>query len=181
MVQRCKWIQGQPDYYIAYHDDVWCKPEHNDQLLYKWLLLETFHVGLSWRLVLSKEPAFAIAFDNYDFNKISEYTQVDINRLIEDPGIIRHRGKIEAAINNAQKFLEVRKEWNSFSQYIRHFTKGNIVYHQSDEQVTQNQLSDQVTMSMKAYGFKFIGSVTIYSYLQAIGVINDHDLDCDFR
>lgn len=181
MVNRCDWIEGQPDYYVAYHDNDWCKPEYDDRLLFKWLLLESFHVGLSWRLILSKESSFAAAFDDYDYTKIANYSEKDIDRLMEDTGIIRHRGKIEAAIANAQHFMAIQKEWGSFCKYIWHFTDDKVIEHRPEERTTQNDLSDRVSDSLKKYGFKYIGSVTIYSYLQAIGIINDHDLDCDFR
>ena len=181
IVQRCEWIQGKPDYYIDYHDNVWGVPEHNDQLLYQWLILESFHVGLSWQLVLSKKEAFMEAFDQFDYEKVARYDESDVERLAQNAGIIRHRGKINAAIASAQAFKRVQEEFGSFNQYIWGFVNGEQIVRSTKEHLTQSELSDQVTKDMKKRGFKFIGSVTIYSYLQAIGIINDHDLACSFR
>ncbi|WP_124057806.1 DNA-3-methyladenine glycosylase I [Vaginisenegalia massiliensis] len=181
-VNRCTWIEGKPDYYVAYHDAVWGKPEHDDQALFRWLILETFHVGLSWQLVLSKQDAFDQAFANFDYQQIAKYDEADIERLLNNPGIIRHRGKIQAAIANAQAFMRVQVEFGSFDSYIWHFTQGEPIVRQSDQPTaTSSPLSDQVTKDMKRRGFKFIGTVTIYSYLQAIGVINDHEASCSFK
>lgn len=180
-MQRCKWIEGKPDYYIDYHDNIWGVPEHDDQLLYQWLILESFHVGLSWQLVLSKKEAFMEAFDQFDYKKVAKYDDSDIERLAENAGIIRHRGKIKAAIASAQALIRVQEEFGSFDQYIWGFVDGKQVVKTTDEPIAQSELSDRVTKDMKKRGFKFIGSVTIYSYLQAIGIINDHDLSCSFR
>ena len=180
MVNRCQWIQGQADYYVAYHDQVWGKPLHEDQALFKWLLLESFHTGLSWRLVLSKYSNFQAAFDNFNYQMIAEYDDLKLAELGDDPGIIRHPGKIAASRANAQAFIRVQQEWGSFATYIWNFTQGQVIRDESGSQYKRSQLSDQVAKDMKARGFKFIGSVTIYSYLQAIGVYNHHDSQCDF-
>lgn len=180
-VKRCAWVKDKPDYYIEYHDCIWGKPEHDDQQLFQWLVLESFHVGLSWQLVLSKQANFAKAFDNFDYQKIADYTEAKVAALREDAGIIRHIGKIRATITNAQAFLKVQEEFDSFDAYIWGFTEGKVVLNQDDALVTSSELSDRVTYDLKKRGFKFIGSVTIYSYLQAIGMINDHELTCDFR
>lgn len=179
--KRCDWIQGKPDYYVQYHDNVWGKEEHDDQRLYQWLILESFHVGLSWQLVLSKKAAFMEAFDQFDYQKVAQYDEEKVEKLAQNEGIIRHRGKIKAAIANAQAFMHVQEEFGSFNKYIWGFVDGQQVVNQTDEHFIQSDLSDMVTKDMKKRGFKFIGSVTIYSYLQAIGIINDHDLDCGFR
>ena len=179
--QRCQWIAGQPDYYVDYHDTIWGKPTHDDRELFKWLILESFHVGLSWQLVLSKQANFEAAFDDFDYYKIAEYDDTKIENLAKDPGIIRHRGKIKATISNAQAILAVQAEFGSFDTYIWQFSDKQTLISQTDQRPTSNDLSDRVTKDMKKRGFKFIGSVTIYSYLQAIGIINDHDLACDFR
>lgn len=180
-IRRCKWIQGKPDYYVKYHDEIWGKPEYDDRALFKWLSLEVFHIGLSWQLVLSKVAHFMEAFNNFDYKKIANYQEADIDKLMANKKIIRYRKKIEATINNANRFMEVQKEFGTFSDYIWSFTEGEVVLSQNNEPKTKSPLSDQVTADLKKRGFKFIGSVTIYSYLQAIGIINDHDLACDFR
>lgn len=179
--QRCQWIADKPDYYVQYHDHIWGKPTHDDQELFKWLILESFHVGLSWQLVLSKQANFAAAFDDFDYHKIANYNEEKIETLANDSGIIRHRGKIKAAIANAQAFQKVQAAFGSFDTYIWQFTQQTIITNETDESPTSSELSERVTKDMKQRGFKFIGSVTIYSYLQAIGVINDHDLACEFR
>ncbi|MGX7091840.1 DNA-3-methyladenine glycosylase I [Hutsoniella sourekii] len=181
MIQRCQWVQGKPDYYLDYHDQVWGKPEYDDSQLFKWLVLETFHVGLSWQLVLSKYNHFMAAFDQMDYGEIASYSSSKIEELKQNEGIIRHQGKIQATITNAQCFMAVQEEWGSFSQYIWNFTQGQVVDRQEGPMAKQSVLSDQVNKDMKKRGFKFIGSITIYSYLQAIGIINDHDPTCSFK
>lgn len=180
-ITRCEWIKDKPDYYVEYHDNVWGKPEYNDQKLFKWLSLEIFHIGLSWQLVLSKYENFTEAFDQFDVQKVAAYGNDKVEELMEDEGIIRYRRKIEATINNAKRFLAIQEEFGSFSDYIWKFSDHKQVVKTSDEYLTKSVLSDQVTKDLKKRGFKFIGSVTMYSFLQAIGIINDHDLDCDFR
>ena len=180
-IARCEWIQGKPDYYVKYHDEIWGKPEYDDQALFKWLSLEIFHIGLSWQLVLSKYDNFMEAFDDFDYEKVADYQEDKVEELMDNEKIIRYRRKIEATINNANCFTAVQKEFGTFSKYIWSFTKGKQVISQDDERLTDSPLSDRVTTDLKKRGFKFVGSVTIYSYLQAIGMINDHDLDCDFR
>jgi len=180
-VTRCEWVQNKPDYYIDYHDNIWGKPEYEDQKLFKWLSLEIFHIGLSWQLVLSKYDHFMQAFDDFDIKKVASYDQNKVTVLMENKKIIRYQRKIEAIIRNATHVQEIQKEFGSFSEYIWHFTKDKQIVNQSGVHLTKSALSDQVTKDLKKRGFKFIGSVTIYSYLQAIGVINDHDLMCDFR
>lgn len=178
---RCKWIKGKPDYYVKYHDEIWGKPEYDDQELFKWLSLEIFHIGLSWQLVLSKYDDFLEAFDNFDYMLVAEYKEEEIERLMNNEKIIRYRGKIEATINNAKQFMKVQDEFGQFSDYIWSFTDNKQIIHDTDERQTESALSAEVTKNLKKRGFKFIGSITIYSYLQAIGILNDHDQNCDFR
>lgn len=180
-VTRCEWIQGKPDYYIKYHDEIWGKPEYDDQILFKWLSLEIFHIGLSWQLVLSKYDDFMEAFDDFDYEKVANYQEDKVDELMDNQKIIRYLRKIEATINNANSFIEVKKEFGTFSKYIWSFTDSEQIVSKDDERLTDSPLSNQVTSDLKKRGFKFVGSVTIYSYLQAIGIINDHDLNCDFR
>lgn len=180
-IRRCEWIQGKPDYYVEYHDRIWGKPVGDDQELFKWLSLEIFHIGLSWQLVLSKYDHFMAAFDQFDYERVAKYDELKIDELMANDKIIRHRKKIEAVIHNAKQVQEIQKEYGSFSTYIWSFTDGKQVIKQVDKNITRSDLSDHIAKDLKARGFKFIGSVTIYSYLQAIGVINDHDLACEFR
>ena len=178
---RCDWIQGKPSYYVKYHDEVWGKPEYNEQELFKWLCLEIFHIGLSWQLVLSKYQSFLEAFDQFDYRKVAAYNEKEIEELMNNQSIIRYRKKIEATINNAQCFIEVQKEFGQFSDYIWSFTDYKQIVRNTEKKFTTSPLSDEVTKDLKKRGFKFVGSVTIYSYLQAIGIINDHDKNCAFR
>ncbi|HLR92371.1 MAG TPA: DNA-3-methyladenine glycosylase I [Atopostipes sp.] len=180
-LKRCAWIQGKPDYYVEYHDKVWGKPEYEDQKIFKWLSLEIFHIGLSWQLVLSKYKHFMEAFDQFEVETVASYDKNKIDNLMKNPNIIRYQRKIEATINNANRFMEVQKEFGSFSKYIWSFSNHQQIVRNSDEQLTRSALSDQVTKDLKMRGFQFVGSVTIYSFLQAIGILNDHDIDCDFR
>lgn len=180
-IRRCEWIEGKPDYYIAYHDKTWGKVENNDQALFKWLSLEIFHIGLSWQLVLSKYDDFMEAFDNFNIKQIAKYDKMKIDELMQNEKIIRYRKKIEAVVHNAKQVLKIQEEYGSFSDYIWSFTDGEQVVKQTNRTITQSELSDQITNSLKMHDFKFIGSVTIYSYLQAIGIVNDHDLECIFR
>ncbi len=180
-VTRCEWIQGKPDYYVKYHDEIWGKPEYHDQALFKWLSLEIFHIGLSWQLVLSKYHYFLEAFDHFDYQKVATYDEKKIEELMNNPKIIRYRRKIEATINNANRFLEVQEEFGQFSDYIWSFTDDKQIVRQTGPELTKSPLSDAVTKGLKQRGFKFVGSVTIYSYLQAIGILNDHEPTCDFR
>ena len=180
-VIRCEWINGKPEYYIAYHDRVWGKAEYDDQALFKWLSLEIFHIGLSWQLVLSKYDHFMMAFDDFNYDLVAEYDANKVDKLMENENIIRYRKKIEAIIHNAKQFQQIQKEHGSFSSYIWSFTTGKQVVKKTNKNITRSDLSDRVAKDLKAKNFKFIGSVTIYSYLQAVGIINDHDLECEFR
>lgn len=181
-LSRCHWIEGKPDYYVQYHDEVWGKPEHNDQQLFRWLILELFHIGLSWQLVLSKIDNFDQAFDYFDYHKVAHYNETKIQSLMDNEGIIRHQQKIRAAVNNAQAFIKIQNEFASFDHYIWSFTNGKTLLRgQGQPLLAQSDLSDEVTKDLKKRGFKFLGSVTVYSYLQAIGILNDHDIHCHFR
>ncbi len=179
-MKRCKWVNMKNPTYIAYHDEEWGRPVHDDAVLYEFLLLECFQAGLSWEIVLNKREGFRKAFSNFDYLAISQYDEVDLERLVADPNIIRHRAKLAVAINNAKCFMDVQKEFGSFADYLWGFTDGKIIYHDGDIPTT-TPLSDVISKDMKKRGFKFVGSTTIYSYLQAIGIVNDHEIDCDFR
>lgn len=180
-MKRCEWVEGKPEFYLDYHDSVWGKVCHDDQDLFKWLVLETFSTGLSWQIILSKKASFEAAFDSFDVLTVSEYQEEKIAELMANSAIVRHRGKIEASIQNAKAFLAVQKEFGQFDTYIWSFTDRKTLVRQSAERLTKSDLSDKVTADLKKRGFKWVGSVTIYSYLQAIGIINDHDLDCTFK
>ncbi len=160
---------------MKYHDEEWGVPVFDDRVLLELLILEPFQAGLSWEIVLNKRGNFRESFDNYDIEKICKYDEDKIAELLENPKIIRNRRKIEAAINNTRIFRDIQKEWESFSDYIWHFTKGNSIY---EVDKTSSSLSDTITMDLKKRGMKFIGTTTVYAYLQAIGIIDSHDETC---
>lgn len=175
---RCFWVNMKNPAYIHYHDTEWGVPLHTDKKLFEFLLLETFQAGLSWECILNKREAFQRAFDGFDYHAISQYTEEKITELLQDPGIIRNRLKVRAAIENAKVFIQIQEEYGSFDAYIWGFTKGKVIDEPCDLRIT-SPLSDQVSMDLKQKGMKFVGSTTIYSYLQAIGVINGHMPGCD--
>ena len=180
-MNRCKWVNLNNKLYIDYHDHEWGKPFFDDNHLFEMLILEMFQAGLSWECILNKRKYFKEAFDNFDYNIISNYDNKKIEELLSDKNIIRNRLKIESAINNAKAFIKVREEYNTFSNYIWSFTNNKIIYNTDDNIKISSSLSDEITKDMKKRGFKFLGTKIIYSYLESIGIINDHELNCDFR
>ena len=164
--------------YIKYHDEEWGVPKYDDRELFELLILEGFQAGLSWITVLKKREAFRKAFDNFEVNKIAKYDVKKVEKLVNNADIIRSRNKIESAINNAKIFMQIQNEYGSFSNYIWKFTDGKIIKNTDDKFSVSSQLSDEVSKDLKKRGMKYTGTVIIYSYLQAIGVINDHEIDC---
>ena len=177
-MQRCKWVDLKSEKYIKYHDEEWGRPVYDDRKLFEFLVLESFQAGLSWICILNKREYFREALDNFNPIKISKYNEEKIISLLQNEKIIRNRRKIEAIITNAKIFLDIKKEWNSFSNYIWHFTNNRIIKNLDDNFKTTSSLSDEVYTDLKKRGMKYVGSVIIYSYLQAIGIINDHELTC---
>ncbi|DAB08592.1 TPA: DNA-3-methyladenine glycosylase I [Candidatus Gastranaerophilales bacterium HUM_13] len=177
-MKRCFWVDEKSEIYVKYHDEEWGVPNHNDRDLFELLILEGFQAGLSWITVLKKREAFRKAFDNFDVKKVSEYDEEKINALLENKDIIRSRGKITAAINNAKIFIEIQKEFGSFSNYIWGFTDNKVIKNTTGEIPVKTELSDMVSKDLKKRGMKYTGSVIIYSYLQAIGIVDDHDINC---
>lgn len=177
-MKRCFWVDEKSETYVKYHDEEWGVPNHNDRDLFELLILEGFQAGLSWITVLKKREAFRKAFDNFDVKKVSEYDEEKINALLENKDIIRSRGKITAAINNAKIFIEIQKDFGSFSNYIWGFTDNKVIKNTTGEIPVKTELSDMVSKDLKKRGMKYTGSVIIYSYLQAIGIVDDHEKDC---
>jgi len=177
---RCKWCLGDP-LYEKYHDEEWGVPVYGDAVLFEFLILETFQAGLSWITILRKRENFRKAFDQFDYKKIATYSEEKIQDLMQDAGIIRNQLKIRAAVANANAFMEVQKEFGSFSNYIWKFTDGKpIVNHLrtlGDAQAT-TPLSDTISKDLKKRGFKFVGSTVVYAHMQATGMVNDHVADC---
>lgn len=180
---RCFWCTSHP-LYIKYHDQEWGKPVYEDQKLFEMLLLESFQAGLSWFTILQKRENFRTAFDDFNVNKIAEYTDDKFQELIINSGIIKNKLKIKAAITNANLFLAIQKEFGSFSTYLWGFTNHKVIDNTNISRTNfyvTTPLSDAISKDLKKRGFKFVGSTTIYAYLQAIGVINDHMSDCFVR
>lgn len=177
-MKSCFWVDEKSEIYVKYHDEEWGVPNHNDRDLFELLILEGFQAGLSWITVLKKREAFRKAFDNFDVKKVSEYDEEKINALLENKDIIRSRGKITAAINNAKIFIEIQKEFGSFSNYIWGFTDNKVIKNTTGEIPVKTELSDMVSKDLKKRGMKYTGSVIIYSYIQAIGIVDDHDINC---
>lgn len=178
-MKRCKWVDLKSQRYIEYHDNEWGIPSYEDSYLFEMLLLESFQAGLSWITILNKRENFRKAFDEFDVLKISNYDENKINDLMNNKGIIRNRLKINAAIQNAKIFINIQNEYGSFSNYIWKFTNYQIIKNEDDQIKTTSKLSDEISFDLKNKGMKFVGSTIIYSYLQAIGIINDHEKECD--
>lgn len=177
-MRRCCWVDERSELYIRYHDEEWGVPVYDDRELFELLVLEAFQAGLSWLCVLNKREAFREALDNFEPEKIVKYGEEKISILLQNKDIIRNKRKIEAVINNANIFLDIRQEWGTFANYIWHFTDNKVIKNMNDQINATSSLSDEVSNDLRKRGMKYTGSVIIYSYLQAIGVINDHELDC---
>ena len=177
-MKRCFWVDEKTEIYVKYHDEEWGVPKYDDGELFELLILEAFQAGLSWITVLKKREAFRDAFDGFDVKKIAEYKEDKIQELLSNEKIIRSRGKIEAAINNARIFIEIQNEFGSFSNYIWGFTENKVIKRTSAILPASTPLSDKISKDLKKRGMKYTGSVIIYSYLQAIGIVDDHDETC---
>ncbi len=177
---RCLWSSTDP-LMIAYHDKEWGVPTRNDKKIFEFLILESAQAGLSWRTILHKRENYRKAFANFDVEKVARFTARDVERLLKNAGIIRNRAKIEAAINNAKKFLEVQKEFGSFSKYCWAFVGGEPIRHKIrklSEYPTTIKEGDAFAADLKKRGFKFLGQTTIYAHMQATGMVNDHMVNC---
>lgn len=172
---RCKWCNLNNPVYIEYHDNEWCNFQSDDKYLYEMLILESFQAGLSWECVLNKRESFRVAYDDFDIDKICSYDERKVLELINNKDIIRNKLKINASINNSRIFKSIVLEFGSFYDYLKSFTNGKVLY---ETEKTTNDLSDAISKDLQCRGMKFVGSVIIYSYLQAIGVIYSHDKDC---
>lgn len=175
MCIRCRWCNSGNPVYIRYHDREWGVPKFDDRALFELLILELFQAGLSWETVLNKREHFRAAFDGFDPVKVSAYGEETLGALMQNRGIIRNRRKIEAAAVNAGVFLDIQTEWGSFSEYIWHFTGGQVLY-EADQ--TRSELSDRISADLRHRGMRFIGSTIVYSYLQAAGLIYSHEEGC---
>lgn len=177
-MERCKWVNLNNPKYIDYHDNEWGVCVYDDDKLFEMLLLESFQAGLSWECVLNKRDAFRVSFDDFNPYLISKYDEAKIGELLNNKDIIRSRRKIEASINNAKIFLSIKREYGSFSNYIWQFTDGKIIKNKDDNLKVTSELSDTISNDLRKRGMKYMGSIIVYSYLQAIGIIDDHEIGC---
>jgi len=180
MKKRCPWCGDDP-LYVHYHDEEWGVPVKDDATLFEFLILETFQAGLSWITVLRKRENFRKAFDQFDYRKIIRYDEKKIASLLQDEGIIRNQLKVRATITNAKAFMEVQKEFGSFSNYLWGFVEEKTIVNtlkSMDEAPANTPLSDTISKDLKKRGFKFVGTTVVYAFMQAIGMVNDHLVDC---
>jgi DNA-3-methyladenine glycosylase I len=177
---RCSWCE-KDDLYRDYHDNEWGNPVYEDDKLFEFLVLETFQAGLSWYTILKKRDNFRKAFDQFNYKKIAQYGDTEIERLMQDAGIIRNGLKIKSTITNAIAFMETQKEFGSFSNYIWGFTDGNPIDNNPKtlkDVPAVNEISDVLSKDLKKRGFKFVGSTVVYAHMQATGMVNDHVEEC---
>lgn len=183
-MKRCAWVLPNDPLFEAYHDEEWGVPVHNDRVIYEFLVLETFQAGLSWRTILHKRKNFRKAFAQFDEKKIARFTSRDVNRLMKDAGIIRNKQKILAAINNAKQFMEIQKEFGSFSTYMWSWVnKRQIVHKPKKTTDIPVHTPEAVAWSkdLKKRGFQFLGPTVVYAHMQATGMVNDHLTTCFVR
>ena len=177
---RCAWCTNDL-LYIRYHDNEWGVPVHNDRRLFEFLVLEGAQAGLSWITILRKRAAYRKAFDNFDYNKVANYNERKIQALLKDEGIVRNRLKIRSAVQNANAFLKIRDEFDTFNKYIWEFVDGKPIRNKwkSIKQIpARTELSDKLSKDLKQRGFTFVGSTICYAHMQATGMVNDHTVDC---
>ena len=180
MVIRCSWAEHD-DLMRKYHDEEWAVPVHDDFLHFEFLILEGAQAGLSWSTILNKRENFRKAFDKFDYNKIATYTEKKVEDLLTNKGIIRNRLKVGATIANAKAFLKVQKEFGSFDKYIWQFVDGKTIinkFKNLEDLPPKTIISEKISKDLKKRGFKFVGPTIIYAHMQAIGLVNDHVLDC---
>jgi DNA-3-methyladenine glycosylase I len=181
---RCTWATDTFEEMQKYHDEEWCKPSHDETYFFEMLTLELSQAGLSWSTIIKRRDGYKKAFDNFDFDKVAVFDDDKRAELLENPGIIRNKLKVNATINNAQKIVEMHQQGEKFSDYIWSFTNGKIIDHEltsESDMPAQDELSQKISKDLKKRGFRFVGPTIIYSFLQAVGIINDHLAQCDFK
>ncbi|MBS1530778.1 MAG: DNA-3-methyladenine glycosylase I [Bacteroidetes bacterium] len=180
-IKRCLW-PGTDELYMKYHDEEWGKEVHDDKKLFEFLILESAQAGLSWITILRRREGYRKAFADFDVHQVAKFTEKDVERLMQDTGIIRNRAKIESAINNAQKFIEIQQEFGSFDKYMYSFMPdGKPIINQHEKAPASTPISDAISKDMKKRGFKFFGTTIAYAHMQAVGMVNDHLPDCSFK
>lgn len=180
-LKRCFWVLEENELSVAYHDKEWGKPIHDDYVLFEFLILEGAQAGLSWQTILERREGYKKAFSNFDPHKVSAYGPDDVAKLLMNPGIIRNRLKIESTITNAHQFIKIQKEFGSFDRYIWAFVDFKPVQHSCHsikEIPNETDISKMISKDLKKRGFKFVGPTIIYAFMQAVGMVNDHTVDC---
>lgn len=180
MKKRCTWSGSDP-LYIAYHDDDWGVPVHDDRLLFEFLILEGAQAGLSWLTILKKRQNYRKAFHDFDYDRVAKYTDTDVKRLLSDSGIVRNRLKIESAIKNARGVINLQKEFGSFDTYLWSYVDGTTTQNQwksMTELPAKTDISEMMSKDLKKRGFNFVGPTICYAFMQATGMVNDHTSDC---
>ncbi|MCL4638803.1 MULTISPECIES: DNA-3-methyladenine glycosylase I [Olivibacter] len=184
MIKRCGWCGNDP-LYMAYHDEEWGKAVTDDKTLFEFLILESAQAGLSWITILRKREGYRRNFADFDAQKVAQFTDEDVDRILQDPEVIRNRGKVKAAISNAIIFLSIQKEFGSFYSYLYSFMPNQqIINNKVDNYrsfMTTSAESDAIAKDLKKRGMKFFGSTICYAYMQAVGMVNDHEVDCSFK
>ena len=184
MPKRCAWVKMNNPLYVAYHDEEWGQPLHDDQALFELLCMETYQAGLSWETVLNKRQAFRQAFHDYQVQRVAEMTDSELGVLMDNPAIIRNRAKIFATRANAQAFLQVQAEFGTFDAYLWSFVDGKTIVNDVPEYAqapARTTLSETLSKDLKKRGFKFTGPVAVLSFLQAAGLVDDHENDCEWK
>ncbi len=179
-MNRCIWASGNPDLF-NYHDNEWGVPVHDDRKHFEFMLLDAFQAGLSWLTILRKRENFRLAFDNFSLERIAAYDERKIHELLQNAGIIRNKLKVNASVKNAKAFLKIREEFGSFDNYIWDFSDGKVIqnrFNSMDEIPAKTDLSNHISKDLIKREFTFVGSIIIYAYLQAMGMVNDHTTDC---
>ncbi|WP_206485742.1 DNA-3-methyladenine glycosylase I [Thalassotalea sp. G2M2-11] len=178
---RCPWLDTSKPDYVKYHDEEWGVPVYDDNKLFEYLTLESAQAGLSWYTILKRREGYRNAFANFDVQKVALFDEKDIERLMQNTDIIRNRKKIEAAINNAHRFIEIQNAFGSFSEYMWSFVDNKTIvntFESKEDFIATSEISDMFSKDLKKRGFKFVGSTTCYAHMQACGMVNDHTVDC---
>lgn len=181
MFERCNWCKNTFEQYIRYHDEEWGVPVHNDKYLFEFLILETAQAGLSWSTILKKREGYRQAFADFDVEKVAAFDEEKIQELLNNSAIVRNKLKIRSAMNNARRFIEIQDEYGSFNDFIWQFVNGQPIqnnWEQTNQIPVNTKTSDQLSQALKERGFKFVGSTTMYAYMQAVGMVNDHVTSC---
>ncbi len=180
-MKRCDWVPLDKQFYVDYHDKEWGVPVHDDRLLFEALVLDGAQAGLSWSTILKKRENYRKAFDNFDFRKVARYDEKKIQSLLSNKGIVRNRLKVRSAVKNAKVFIDIREEFGSFDDYLWSYVNHKPIqntFKKLSDLPAKTELSDKISKNLKTRGMSFVGSTIIYAFLQAMGIVNDHQVSC---